>query len=460
MKLIIFLVCACTQLHAQTGIITTICGQDSAGYCGDNGPASNACLNAFEFLCLDNTGDIYIADGLNSRIRKIDKTTGIITTVAGDGTRNYNGDNIPATDAELYVPEGVCVDSVGNIYIADVGNNRIRKITISTGLITTVAGSGPSASSFGGYSGDGAPATDAQLSDPVGLAIDKWGNLYIGDYGNDVVRRVDAATGIITTCAGKYSTSTYSGAALGYSGDGGQATNATLSGPVSVFCDDSGNVFISDQFDNTVHKVDIMTGVITTVAGNGLPGNTGDNGLATRAKLHEPGGIFIDKLNNLYIADWQNGIVRKVDGRTNIITTVAGNDTVGFSGDGGLATNAKTNASDICIDEYGSLYIADEYNYRVRMVYDPKLAVPTVNKDEEVKVFPNPAFSKVTVSYHLTSNGVIQLMDIAGHLVATNNLSAAKQEEVIDVSGFSPGMYLYRMMQKDRPVSAGRLIKQ
>ncbi|MBS1525535.1 MAG: T9SS type A sorting domain-containing protein [Bacteroidetes bacterium] len=455
--LIISLVCACIQLHAQTGIITTICGQDTAGYCGDGGPASDACLNASEFLRLDSVGNIYIGDCGNSRIRKIDKATGIIISIAGDGSRDYNGDNIPATNAHLDVPEGICNDILGNIYIADSYNNRIRKITVSTGIITSVAGSGPTAF-FGGYSGDGGPATDAQLSGPVGLSVDRSGNIYIGDYANNVVRRVDAATGTITTFAGKQTTSMYTGGFVGYSGDGGPATNAVLSGPIQVFCDSIGNVFICDQYNNAVRKVDIVTNIITTVVGNGIAGYSGDGGLPTHAELNQPAGMYIDKQGNMFIAEWMNGTIRKISATTNTITTVAGNGTQGYSGDGGPATNAETNCSDVCVDNYGSIYIADGYD--IRMVYNPKLSVPTANEDEVVKVYPNPALNKVTVSYHFTSDGVVQIMDITGHLVATNNLSAAKQEEVIDVSGFSPGMYLYRVMQNDLPISSGRIIKE
>lgn len=455
----ILLTCACVKLHAQVAIITTIAGHDTDGYCGDGEPATDACLSVCEYVCLDNAGNIYVCDCFNSRIRKVDKTTGFMTTVAGDGTRDYNGDNILATSAHIYIPEGVCTDSAGNVYIADCGNNRVRKITVSTGIISTVAGSGPTAY-FGGYSGDGGPATNAQLSQPGGLCIDRHGNIYIGDFANNVVRRVDASTGIITTFAGKQTTSMYTGGFAGYSGDGGQATNAVLSGPIDVFCDSAGNVFICDIWNSAIRKVDIATNIITTVAGNGIAGYSGDGGLSTHAELNQPGGMYIDRQGNMYIAEWANGTIRKVDARTNIITTVAGDGSPGFAGDGGPATNAKLIPSDVCGDDYGSLYIADEDNHRIRMVYDPKLAVPIINKDEEVNVFPNPAFNKITVSYHFTSNGVVQIMDIAGHLAATHNLSAAKQEEMIDVSGFPPGMYLYRVMQKDTPVSSGRIIKQ
>ena len=217
-------------------------------------------------MAVDASGNLYIADTGNNRIRKV-SATGIITTVAGNGSAGYSGDGGPATSAQLDGPEGVAVDGSGNLYIADTCNNRIRKVS-ATGIITTVAGNGSA-----GYSGDGGPATSAQLSLPAGVAVDGSGNLYIADSGNNRIRKV-SATGIITTVAGNGSP--------GYSGDGGPATSAQLNQPAGVAVDASGNLYIADSSNNRIRKVS-ATGIITTVAGNGFDGYSGDGGPATSA---------------------------------------------------------------------------------------------------------------------------------------------------------------------------------
>ncbi|MBS1525537.1 MAG: T9SS type A sorting domain-containing protein [Bacteroidetes bacterium] len=462
--LMILLTCVCINLHAQVAIITTIAGHDTDGYCGDNGPATDACLNVCEYLCLDNAGNIYIADGLNSRVRKIDKTSGIITTIAGDGTNDYNGDNIPATSAHLYGPEGICTDSFGDVYIADGLNNRIRKITASTGIITTVAGSGPTAL-FGGYFGDGGAATDAQLSGPVGVIADRYGNIYFGDFSNNVVRRIDAVTGIITTFAGKQGPPMYNGGFVGYTGDHGPATNAVLSGPFDVFCDSVGNVFICDSYNNVIRKVSITTGIITTVAGNGIAGHMGDGGDATRAELNLPHGGFIDKQGNMFIAEWQDGVIRKVDARTNIISTVAGNDTMGFSGDGGPATDAKTNCSDVCVDDYGSLYIADQYNNRIRMVYDPKLAVPVVNgtqKEQEYTIWPNPNNGSISLGQMVPDSKPVtaEIWNEVGIAVYQDELQFSGGRDQLHMMNAAPGLYLLRLTDSKNRVFTLKFVVQ
>lgn len=312
------LTCACIQLHAQVYIITTICGNDTGTYNGDNIPATNAHVNAPEGLCLDHLGNLYIADGFNQRIRKINFGTGIITTVAGNGSAGFSGDDGPATDAQLSVPESVFADTANNIYIADALNNRIRKINVTNGIITTVAGSGATGTGGGGDSGDGGAATNAQLRQPVSLCFDRKNNLYIADYANNKIRKVDAVTNIITTIAGN--------GASGYSGDNNTATNATFSGTIEVYVDKNDNVLICDQYNHAVRKINASTGIITTIAGTGAPGYSGNNGPASNAQLNEPSGLFVDDSENIFIAE--NGAIKRIDAATGIITTVAGNDTM------------------------------------------------------------------------------------------------------------------------------------
>ncbi len=331
------------------GIITTIAGGGSS--VGDNGPPSGAQLYAPYGLAVDAANDLYIADGRNNRIRRV--SNGVITTTAGSGTADaggYAGDNGAATSAQLDIPTGVAVDTSGNVYILDSVNARLRRV--SNGVITTVAGDGNP-----GFSGDNGPAATAQLgANANGVAVDLSGNVYIADTGNNRIRKV--ANGLITTVAGN--------GAPGYSGDNGPATNAALNSPYGVAVDAGGSLYIADGGNSCIRKV--TNGVITTIAGTGKPGYSGDNGPATSAQLSSPAGLAVDSAGSLYIADQGNpSFVRKVAG--GIITTIAGNGTFGFSGDGGPATNASFSlATGIAIDSTGNIYVSDNLNDRVRLL--------------------------------------------------------------------------------------------
>ena len=338
----------------KPGLISTYVGNGTAGATGDGGPATNAELNSPVGVALDSAGNLYIGDNSNSRVRKVAAGTGTITTVAGNGTAGYSGDGGQATSAELNGPEVVAVDSAGNLYIAEYYNNRIRKVAAATGIITTVAGNGTQ-----NYSGDGGAATSAALWSPTGVALDSAGNLYIADFGNHRIRKVAAATGIITTVAGN--------GTLGYTGDGGPATSAELADPTYVVVDSVGNLIIADPGNNRVRKVTVATGIITTVAGNGTAGYSGDGGLATSAALHNPEYLTLDSADNLYIGDYLNNRVRKVNVATGIITTIAGNGTGAYAGDGGAATGAALHyPSAIAFDNVGNLYVSDLGNNRIR----------------------------------------------------------------------------------------------
>jgi uncharacterized repeat protein (TIGR03803 family) len=338
--------------NLPNGIITTVAGNGAGGYSGDGGTATNAELNSyFDDLAVDITGNLFIADTENNRIRKVDNN-GIITTVAGNGTGGYSGDGGAATNAELYWPQGIIVNASGNLYIADEFNGRVRRVD-ANGIITTVAG--------GGYSGDGGAATNAGLVYPSKLALDKTGNLFIADYGQNVIREV-GTNGIITTVAGI--------GQGGYSGDGAAATNAELHSPNGVAVDVYGNLLILDEFNERIRKVD-TNGIITTVVGNGIANYYGDGGAATNAELSSPRGMVLDSIGNLFIADAGNNVIREV-GPNAFITTVAGVGAVGYSGDGGAATNADLNYPiAVTVDVNRNLFIADANNYRIRKVVFP-----------------------------------------------------------------------------------------
>jgi trimeric autotransporter adhesin len=337
------------------GVITTVAGDGSQYFGGDNGQATSAGLGKPTDVAVDALGNIYIADFLNDRIRKVTKSTGVITTVAGDGSFYFGGDNGQAVSAALRRPSGVAFDALGNTYIADSGYHRIRKITKSTGVITTVAGTGSQ-----GYSGDKGQATSAELNNPYGVAVDASGNIYIADNSNHRIRMVTNGTGVITTVAGNGS--------QGYSGDSGQATSAALYSPPGVAVDASGNIYIADFYNNRIRKVTKSTGVITTVAGTGRGSYGGDKGQATSANLRSPYGIAVDASGNIYIADCFNHCIRLVTKSTGVITTVAGTGSQGYSGDKGQATSAELNfPQGVAVDASGRVYIADQSN-RIRMI--------------------------------------------------------------------------------------------
>jgi len=341
------------RVDGATGIITTVAGSGSVGYSGDGGPATSASFNSPSGVAVDGLGNLFIADLNNQRIRYVSVTSGTVTTLAGGGT---GGDGGYASEAFLLWPEGVTVDAQGDVFIAEPFTQRIRKVVAATGIITTVAGNGTA-----GFSGDGGPATSASMTYPYGVAADTSGNLLIADWGNVRVRRLDAETGIIETVAGN--------GAGGFSGDGGPAVWASLLSPIAVSSDDAGNYFIAEDYNQRIRKVDSATGIITTVAGTGTAGFSGDGGAAISASFNNPRGVAVDGSGNFFIADWGNFRIRRVDAATGIITTVAGNGTAGFGGDGGAATNASIGHSyGVAVDAAGNLYIADADNNRIRRV--------------------------------------------------------------------------------------------
>jgi uncharacterized repeat protein (TIGR01451 family) len=329
-----------------SGVVTRIAGTGLSGYSGDNGPALNAQLYTPNGVAVDSLGNVYIADSNNERIRKV-STSGVITTIAGSGAYGYVGDGGPATSAQFSYPTAVAVDSAGTLYIADTFNYRIREVN-AAGIITTVAGNGTA-----GYAGDGAAAGSAEIQYVYNVAVDAGGNLYIADENNNRVRKVDTS-GTITTVAGT--------GTCCYSGDGGAATGARLAYPYGVALDTVGNLYIADTSDNRIRKVD-TAGFITTVAGNGGYGFSGDDGTAIAAQLASPKGVAVDASGNLYISDSGAARIRKVAG--GIITTLVG----GAVNDGGFAVFGQLNQpSGVARDNAGNTYIADTSNNRVRKV--------------------------------------------------------------------------------------------
>ena len=332
------------------GVITTVAG----GGLIDNGPATAAALNGPAAMVADTGGHLYIADYANNCVRQLTLSTGLISTIAGIGISGANGDTGQGTAAALDWPTATAVDTAGHLFIADQYNQRVREVNLSTGAITTFAGNGTA-----GYTGDTNQATAAELNNPMGVAADTSGNLFIADSANNCIRKVNLASGVITTIAGN--------GTAGYNGDNIQATAAQLNDPTGVAVDAAGDIFIADCGNNRVRE--ITSGVITTIAGTGTAGYNGDSILAATARLNAPSGIALNAAGNLLIADTANNRIRLVTFSTNYITTVAGNGTAAYSGDTGQATAACIiNPLGVAADASGNLFIGDTANNAVREV--------------------------------------------------------------------------------------------
>ena len=333
--------------------ISTAAGVGSSGFAGDGGAATAANLAFPAALTFDSSGNMYIADSSNSRIRKV-TTDGTISTFAGTGDFGYFGDTNTATKAGLNRPYGVIFDAAGNMYIADAYNDAIRKVAASSGIVSTFAGTGVE-----GLGGDGGGANGALLDTPTALVMDAAGNLYIADTNNNRIRKV-GTDGNINTFAGN--------GGAGSSGDGGPATSAELDHPEGLVLDSQGNLYVADSASHRVRKIS-PDGTITTIAGNGTGGFGGDGGPATQASLYYPKGLAIDRSSgNLYIADWLNSRVRVVTPDGNIYT-VAGNGQYDYYGDGGAATSAALRFPwGVAVDAAGKVYVADDENSTIRLL--------------------------------------------------------------------------------------------
>ena len=412
-----------------SGIINNFAGNGTGIFGGDNGPATSASLQNPAKVVADNLGNVYIADEYNQRIRKVN-SSGIITTVVGNGTAGFGGDGGPATSASINYCEYIQLDASGNLYIADKLNNRIRMVN-SSGVINTIAGTGTA-----GYTGNGGPPLLAEFHTPEAISFDAAGNWCVSDWANNVIRRIAncdtlkvSITGTDSTCvgasvlltahggttytwssnAGSANTSTvlvtptvttvytlsatngactgtvsftvnvnggsytrmiitYAGTGVaGFSGDGGQATSAQLQGPYGTCFDASGNFYIADALNHRIRKI-TPSGVITTFAGTGTPGYSGDGGPATSAEFHRPSDVAIDAAGNIYVADENNFTIRKIN-TSGIVSTIAGTGVSGYSGDNGPATAALLSAANtVSTDHTGNIYIGQYLSNTIRKI--------------------------------------------------------------------------------------------
>jgi len=380
---------------AQSGYtIGTFAGTGgSAGFSGDGSAANTAQLSGPIGLVVDSSGNLYIADENNQRIRKV--SGGTINTIVGNGTKGYSGDGAAATSAELSLPNAVALDKSGNLYILDSGNWVVRKVTTG-GTISTVAGNQfNSSQQSGGFAGDNGPATSAQFALATGVAVDSAGNMYISDTGNNRIRKVDTNGNMSTVVNGGIS-----GGTVGSGGDGGPGIQARINNPGGLAVDTAGNLYIADTNNNKIRKL-ATNGIITTVAGNQFAeaGFSGDGGPATSAMLNHPQGVAVDAAGNLYIADRTNSRIRMVS-PNGTITTIAGNGKFGYTGDGGPATAAALNfPDDIAVDSNGNVYVADYQNQVIRLLTPvgppPGSNPPSINAGGVVSASAFGAFTSI-----------------------------------------------------------------
>lgn len=398
-------------VRATSGTIVTIAGTGEPGYSGDGGPATAACLNEPKSVALDAQGRLYIADSENHLIRRVDLATGMMTTIAGlaeqaaeasplvstraaaghdfdddplgeprqtathkivqqadlsgtvrflvgtpAGAGRFGGDGGPATRATLNFPSAVAVDEAGNFYIGDTMNHRVRKVDVVSGTISTIAGTGQRR-----FSGDGGPATAAALNEPAALVVDDRGSLFVADQSNNRVRRVDLASGIITTVAGTGESA--------YTGDGVPAVEAGLAGPSGLALGADGILYLADTFNGRIRAVDLTTGLITTMAGDGSEYRYQGVPQEFSTSLSRPYGIAIEASGDILVTDSDSHLIRRCSRRKKIITRVAGNGKAGYSGDGGPPQESSLNYPfGVAVDRAGNLYIADTFNHRIRLI--------------------------------------------------------------------------------------------
>ena len=428
--------------------ITTVAGDGapcaaSADTCGDGASATSAKLNNAQHVSIDSAGNLYISDNADNRVRKVSALTGIITTVAGNGTQCVSptascGDGGLAVSANLYYPNATAVDAAGNLFIADRGDNRIRKVSATTGYISTVAGTGTACANPTSACGDGGLAISANLNAPIDLALDGAGNLFIADYNDNRVRKVTLTTGVISTVAGNGVSCSSPTATCG---DGGTATSANLHLVRGIAFDTAGNGYISDMSDNRIRRVNAATGDISTIVGNGTqcasPTNScGDGGAATSANLYSPNNLAVDLAGNLYFSDYSDQRVRKVSAATGIISAFAGSGTqcaatTNACGDGAIAASANfSSPTGIAIDSSGNIYISDFLDNRIRKVWangtavslsETALAASSPIEDVSLSTTATETITSISVPISQGGNQEYTLGAITGCTIGSSN---------------------------------------
>lgn len=435
-----FMICCGTASYGQN-VIHTICGTGVTGSNGDSGPATAAQIMIDNGIYVDNAMNVYLG-GTENKVRKINGATGIITTIAGTGTAAYSGDGGPATAAEINSSCGLTMAPDGNIYFSDVMNRRIRKINTTTGIITTVAGGGT-----GGLI-EGGPATAESTLLPTAVKFDNLGNMYIADCGGGRIRKVNSM-GIITTFAGNGSFASY--------GDGGPATAAGINNPYDFCFDAAGNMYISDELGHKIRKVSSTTGIITTIAGTGTSGYSGDGTAATGAMITNPLSICLDHSGNLIFSDCENNRIRCINLSTGIISTVSGDGLAIDEGDGGPATAARLNHPEaLFCDTLGRIYIGCEF-YRVRRIDNGGTTGVMTEQPFISSLYPNPS----TGTFHVTFPGAalrdLVITDVAGREIWHSRCN--EKEITLDLNNQPDGFYQLKVANGNKVNSQKIVVK-
>lgn len=428
-----------TIANAQSGIINTVAGDGLPGFAGDGTSATNAKFDTIQFIAIDDSDNIYVADAQNNRIRKIYKQTGIIATIAGTGTPGYTGDYGQAVSADIDYPVAIAIGPNNDVYFTDGGNGVVRKITKATGVINTIAGTG-----IFGNSGDDSAATHCRFEAPTGIAVDAAGNVYIADAdtGNSCVRVVSVSNGNIYAFAGT--------GVHGFSGDGAAATAAQLNQPLGITLDNMGNLYVADWQNAVVRKINIASGIITTVggiAGNFQPVLT--NGTATGVPISYPTDVACDNSGNIYVSDVGTGVIREITPSNGNEMMVAGNGLAGFGGDGGQALDAELYYPfAVSVDAASNIFIGDLLNFRVREVNAYNLAIPTISTSGDFSIYPNPTNNILNIAFSPSSNpngSTIEIMDATGRTIAHAPLIVVDSQASVEVSVLPAGMYFVKV---------------
>lgn len=413
--------------EAQYRKIISIAGTGGiGGYGGDGMVATAGTLNGPHNVAVNRAGEVFIVDYFNFRVRKI-KTNGSIVTFAGNGITGNTGDGTAATNARMN-PQGVATDFRGNVFISDNEHNVIRKVN-TINIVSTYAGTGIS-----GYDATISTAINSRLFAPFGLACDSRGNLYVADAGNHMVRKIDTF-GVITTIAGD--------GTPGNGGDGFAAVTSRLDSPYAVAVDRHDNVYIADHNNNRVRVV-TPGGIINAFAGSGTMGLAGDGGKSDTAKFRYPTGVAVDSAGNVYISDSYNNVIRMVD-TGGYISTVVGNSFPGFGGDLGNPLGANLfHPYGVAVDTFGSIYIADANNQRVRKVYTTTLGIEDVDQTTALRIYPNPANNNITIA-GVMKNDKVCVYDQAGRPVTEKWTVTIDGEQTFEIGELATGIYLLQV---------------
>jgi sugar lactone lactonase YvrE len=437
-KLMAALVCTVTFAGAQQ--VSTIAGTTNAG--SNDGVSTSAGFNSPFGIANDGQGNLYVADAGNNEIRKISIETGEVTTIAGSvEAGSVNGTD---TSARFNYPTGVACDAQGNLYVADSYNNQIRKIVLATGAVTTLAGSGKD----GGSDGVG---TTASFYHPCGIAADAQGNLYVAGGLNSAIRKIVIATGAVTTIAGSSCTG---------SADGKGAA-ASFNYPSGVALDGEGSLYVVDEGNNEIRKIVLATGMVSTIAGCTSWGSA--NGIGASAKFDAPYGITADGNGDLFVADGDNNEIRKIVIATGTVSTLAGSRSEGANnGTGSLVS--FNNPRGIASDVNGNLYVADFGNNEIRIVGNLFTSVNNVTETASVSVYPNPARQNINLNFNIqnsSEHATVRIVDMTGKEVMSIATEVANDKATtVDVNSLTPGVYFAQAIMNDNTTQVARFIKE